>query len=61
MDTFALVYLISTIAEADGLGRAECPAYLAAYAHFTNVVNLCSLGSDAGFGCLGFGVFFRSH
>ena len=45
MDAFLLVYLISAIAKADGLGGAECLACLAAYAPITNVVNLGSFGA----------------
>ena len=61
MDAFLLVYLISAIAKADGLGRAECLACLAAYAPVINVVDLGPFGGNAVSGCLGFNSFVCSH
>jgi hypothetical protein len=61
VDAFLLVYLISAVAKADGLGGAECPACLAAYTPVTNVVNLGSFGCNACLVRLGFSGFGRSH
>jgi hypothetical protein len=61
MDTFLLVYLISTIAEADGLDWTKGPACLAAYAPVIDIVDLCSFRSYAAFTRPGFGCFTRSH
>jgi len=61
MDAFLLVYLISAIAKADGLGRTEGLARLAAYTPIINVVNPGSLGGNAGFGRPGFSGFACSH
>jgi hypothetical protein len=60
MDAFFLVYFISAIAEIDGLGRAVCLAYLAAYAPEANVVNLGPFG-DASIGAPGFSGIACSH
>ena len=43
MYALLLVYLISGVAEADGLCRTECHAHMAAYAPMTNEVYLGSL------------------
>jgi len=61
MNAFALVYLIPTVAEVDGLDRTVCLAYLAAYAPLTDVVDLGSFGGNAGLGRASFCNFACGH
>jgi len=60
MDAFLLVYLISAIAESDGLGRTEGLACLAAYAPVIYIVNPGSSGGNARYGRVGFSCFSLS-